>query len=1496
MADALEDIWDGAKEVVEFAGDVTGVNWLLDEIGDLFKVDTPEVGASFGLQIQANAPKRHLYGEDVVGGNIIGYGKLEENGKSYHVMHCVLFNHPCESVIIDTINSKPASIFSSYYEQEIQLGNHTTASTMALAHCYNWTSSHIGYNQTCVTIKVEINEDKFPNGIEDIRWKVKGKKVYDPRKDTTVGGTGTHRADDSTTWEYSNNSILCAYDNARHGGYKEIPAARLSALQIMSEANICDELVTYTENGQTKSEPRYSCNGWFEKTSSAPDILSGILKSCAGRVLRSGGQLFLKAGAYSGPAVVTLTLDDASGAIQYNPFPTIKNRLNSVRASIINPNKGWVKTAIAPIVDSVHQNTTGMTLDAEIDGPFVRSESQIKRLCNQAMAQANAGSMTFPTKDKAFLAFVGKVVQVVIPERGINGEFLIKKGEPKFNPDGDWEMTFFLKEESTVLYPDDYIPVTDEATPNTNLPDLSIPSEVINLAFVENTTSKELKGTITWDYQNLLYSGFELTFKSGLNIVKQFTVTSNRYDIPSNEVFFDSVIIRTTNRFARFSTPVSIPVGFTLPLKPTNLVHNNGIFNWDYSAPTTISAFTLILKSANQTYTYTTPVDLTTTEYSQSIKSLPAGTYNVVLFATGLNTINSEILAGSFDTDGDSNYSNDNLSLSADGYLTLDYNGNSINLGAITTTGIGAETPTGAQEKADAAELAAKNYADSNFINSGIYANEKAALQAQIDKSITTFFLDGVPTLANSPANNWTTNEDKNVHLGDLYYDNLTGYAYRFLINVSTYEWSRVTDNDVTKALADAAKAQDTADGKRRVFVAEPVTPYDVGDLWDTGSALKRCQTAKTNVQSYSANDWVIASDTTDYDDSRVSNNALNLGGRNLFENSAEIELNNTTLEHGYFADIEHVMDKVDIGEDITISFDVKQLDNGNNGQFLQVYSSNKRNIKNFQPKIFYNIGTEWTRLSFTTKITSALPSNFAHTYIEFYSNYGTGDFWHVRKLKIERGNKATDWTVAPEDLKTKADAAEANAIIAADTAAQAKADLAKTQAQAYADGIVTAEEQRAIADAQTKADAAQANAISAAETFTNSKSAQETLYDSLAAAPHTMPAGSPFGYGFSTSIFWNFVTDFIPVKKGETLQFEVWAKQTGSTAKAYMGLSRYDKNKKPIASNNANIYEGLINTVIPTSWTKFKGSHTLPISHTPFEGSDGSAVYYVKLVLLMNYQTTGQAYYSGLRLYRTPDQEYMPNLVSAGVGTTLNINPLSSTDNGSSAKITIASHTRQYGFGLLSLNAGSITGLSFNTKYYVYYDDINYQGGAVTYIATTSLQTLAAGNNRIYVSSITTASDGGGATEPDLDQCVTLDMWLTPTLQAENVKSTDKIDVWFKGETAHKAEVLQAETIENHQVIYEIETVSGAIVRVSESTPLEFENHVIITPKELITGEDCLATLKGEDKTLCWEVVVRCEIIGEQPVKHISVGNGSFAAGQDPENRIITHNAQLKP
>lgn len=151
------------------------------------------------------------------------------------------------------------------------------------------------------------------------------------------------------------------------------------------------------------------------------------------------------------------------------------------------------------------------------------------------------------------------------------------------------------------------------------------------------------------------------------------------------------------------------------------------------------------------------------------------------------------------------------------------------------------------------------------------------AVQQQSDKQLVIWFGDVVPTLTTEPTNEWTDETTKELHEHDIYYNRSYaetggGRAYSFERNPDgSYSWHEITDADVLKSLEAAKHAQDTADGKRRVFVRDiPTPPYDAGDQWtnatfpdEYNNDLLVCVRPKTNGESFDIKDWQSAQNLT---------------------------------------------------------------------------------------------------------------------------------------------------------------------------------------------------------------------------------------------------------------------------------------------------------------------------------------------------------------------------------------------------------------------------------------------------------------------------------------------------------------------------------------------------------------------------------------------------------------------------------------------------------
>lgn len=380
---------------------------------------------------------------------------------------------------------------------------------------------------------------------------------------------------------------------------------------------------------------------------------------------------------------------------------------------------------------------------------------------------------------------------------------------------------------------------------------------------------------------------------------------------------------------------------------------------------------------------------------------------------------------------------------------------------------------------------------------------ELEGLQSQIDGQIQTYFYDYVPTTKNEPAVSWKDTVEKDKHLGDIFYivENETqgGQAYRWAKVDGAYKWILIEDVEVAKALADAAKAQDTADGKRRVFVSTPKPPYDVGDLWAQGASgdLMRCNKAR-QTGSYVTSDWGKATDytnddalnefvagdykttttklaelvtTTDSISARVEQTEttvttvqndlenLSIGGTNLLLDTdapslakvaAPYDRRFTSAVDGVNAvgsfitltdspcgaknavKIEVITPQTANNADVAgINFYNKTISNAIGINFIpgeQYTMSCYARATSGTPKInmtiwgrtawgWKDVPEAWTKFSLTFTATDAFNTSTT-AWAVFSANDQYVGTLEMTGFQIEKGNKATDWTPAPQDTR----------------------------------------------------------------------------------------------------------------------------------------------------------------------------------------------------------------------------------------------------------------------------------------------------------------------------------------------------------------------------------------------------------------------------------------------------------------------------------------------
>jgi len=556
------------------------------------------------LNTNANDVRKIVYGEALVGGKIVGYAKPTIGGDDYHIIVLHLVGHPCESVDIYEIEGKTKSELTGLVTSRIYLGDQTTVCSLANQYISGWTSEHVGINQTYVTLKIKVDDDAFPSGLNEIKFIVRGHKVYDPRKDTTQGGDGQHRFDDETTWEWSSNPALCSYDCLRRYGAKPVPLRRLPIDFIAVTANYCDEPAIYRDaNGNEQTGTRFEVNGVLNNGMRQSDMLNQIMACMGGKPYRIGGVVYFKPAMYAGPATIVVDVDNSSMTFpEYRPHRPYKEKVNTVKTEYVSPALKWQMTN-APVVKSdEYRQDDGAYLESSLRLTLVTRDHQAQRIGKLVMERSRAGFIVTHIVPGVRLDIMpGSCIKFVDAETGVSKEFTVEDRD--FDTEKH-QTKLQLIEDGPQIYPDSFEAAEGDLTPNTALPDATVVQAPENLQWTTTPNDSWRQGVLTWDHpspSNVINYIVSVSNKDDQTPETQLTFTpANRaQSLAHLPIGVYTVAISARNRF-RSSPGIERDISIGVPSTPTQGVvvnvlpgrvvingptppHNNATYEWKYS-------------------------------------------------------------------------------------------------------------------------------------------------------------------------------------------------------------------------------------------------------------------------------------------------------------------------------------------------------------------------------------------------------------------------------------------------------------------------------------------------------------------------------------------------------------------------------------------------------------------------------------------------------------------------------------------------------------------------------------------------------------------------------------------------------------------------------------------------------------------------------------------------------------------------------------------------
>ena len=356
----------------------------------------------------SKAPVRFILGRVATGGVLVWAQEQSGNqadGEWLHMVY-VLSEGAIDSLENIYLGEEEIGSFGAFASYEL-IVNPTQVNAFLKTNCPGWKDSQIGRGLSFVRVSLRYSAEKFPSGIPDARFVVKGRNdIFDPR----TGATG-----------YSANTALHIlwYLRARCG----VPDDEIVFSTFASAANVCDETVTNAD-GSVSQRYRTACVIGADEQRTG--VLQKLEAACAGKLIRVGGRWMLQAGAYYGPYDFELTEDMVVGTIIGSTEPANDAAINVVRGTFVDPSQSWTETDYPEVRVDQWVIEDGGEAAETLTFSYVTDPYQCQRLANIELRRRRAGgTISIPMNLSGYNCRPGRVIRVNLPSLNILGEFIV---------------------------------------------------------------------------------------------------------------------------------------------------------------------------------------------------------------------------------------------------------------------------------------------------------------------------------------------------------------------------------------------------------------------------------------------------------------------------------------------------------------------------------------------------------------------------------------------------------------------------------------------------------------------------------------------------------------------------------------------------------------------------------------------------------------------------------------------------------------------------------------------------------------------------------------------------------------------------------------------------------------------------------------------------------------------------------------------------------------
>ncbi|WJN89836.1 DUF1983 domain-containing protein [Pseudomonas monteilii] len=457
----------------------------------------------------SKAAARYVLGRVSTGG-VLAWGQEQAgdqtDGEWLHMVY-VLSEGEIDGLEDIFLGEEVVQAYGEHASYEL-ITNPTQVNAFLKANSPDWRDTQIGRGLSFVRLSFRYSAEKYPSGIPDVRFVLRGRRdIYDPRTATTG---------------YSENTALHIlwFLRNRCG----VPDDEIVFSSFANSASVCDEMLA---NADGSTSARYRSGCVIGADESRTQVMQKLEAACGGKLIRVGGRWMLQVGAYYGPYDFEITEDMVVGTVTGSTEPTNDSAINTVRGTFVDPSQAWAETDYPEVSVSQWVVADGGEAAETLSFSYVSNPYQAQRLANIELRRRRAGgTLSIPMNFMGYNCRPGRSVKVNLPSLNIVGEFIVT--DWSMSPDSGCNVS--VSQNEPAIFDDavgqPYNPIGFISMPTGGL------GSPTGLTWSTEDNAEVVQGTLAWVAPYGVVTGYAVTVRQGTTAVLAQQVPSTALKLP----------------------------------------------------------------------------------------------------------------------------------------------------------------------------------------------------------------------------------------------------------------------------------------------------------------------------------------------------------------------------------------------------------------------------------------------------------------------------------------------------------------------------------------------------------------------------------------------------------------------------------------------------------------------------------------------------------------------------------------------------------------------------------------------------------------------------------------------------------------------------------------------------------------------------------------------------------------------------------------------------